>query len=216
MKKFISVLMIVVAVVIVFNVYSNKDDVSTINDGEARADRIASVLNTGFDKYGLFSFGIGDTDPTIWIVMDEAKSEQELQEYLKENVSKSDLNYYNIEISKRNLQEVEEEHTMFQVENIVYDYLEAIETKNISAAIKYADDLRFPDKENQKEQYSILFSEQHITDTKIVNLKKISGTEFKATVEFVENGNLGKYTFPIHQKEKEWKIIVGQDSYQVN
>ncbi|MFL0366239.1 hypothetical protein ACH0BF_24995, partial [Pseudobacillus sp. 179-B 2D1 NHS] len=134
-----------------------------------------------------------------------------LQKYLKENVSKSDLNHYNIEILKRNLQEVEEEHTMLQIESIVFDYLEAIKTKNISAATKYADDLRFPDKENQKEQYSILFSEQNVTDTKIVNLKRVSETEFKATVEFVENGNLGKHIFPIQQKEKEWKIIVGQD-----
>ncbi|MFL0366182.1 hypothetical protein ACH0BF_24635 [Pseudobacillus sp. 179-B 2D1 NHS] len=211
MKKFISVLMIVVIFVIVFNVYSNKDDVSTSNDGKTRSDRIASVLNTGFDEYGLFSFEIGNTDPTIRIVMDEAKSKQELQKYLKENVSKSDLNHYNIEILKRNLQEVEEEHTMLQIESIVFDYLEAIKTKNISAATKYADDLRFPDKENQKEQYSILFSEQNVTDTKIVNLKKVSETEFKATVEFVENGNLSKHTFPIQQKGKEWKIIVGQD-----
>ncbi|USK32153.1 hypothetical protein LIT25_16225 [Bacillus sp. F19] len=102
-----------------------------------------------------------------------------------------------------------------QVKNIVDNYLEAIETKNIAAAINYADDLRFPDKENQKEQYSILFSKQHITDTKIINLKKISETEFEATIELVENGNLATYTLPIKQKEKEWKLIVGQDSYHI-
>ncbi|MGM0924754.1 MAG: hypothetical protein ACQEWW_26825 [Bacillota bacterium] len=102
-----------------------------------------------------------------------------------------------------------------KVKNIVNKYLEAIETKNISATIKYADDLRFPDKDYQKEQYLILFSEQNVTDTKIVSLKKVSETKFKATVEFVENGNLSKYTFPVEQTENEWKVIVGQDSYQI-
>lgn len=102
-----------------------------------------------------------------------------------------------------------------QVKNIVNNYLEAIETKNIAAAIKYADDLRFPDKDYQKEQYSIMFPDQHITDTKIVSLKKVSKSEFEATVEFIEDGNLAKHTFPIKQKEKEWKIIVGQDLYHI-
>lgn len=121
MKKFISVLMIAVVVVLMFNIYINKNDVSS--DGETRAERIADVLNTGFDEYGLFSFEIGATNPTIWIIMDKAKSEQELRKYIEKNVSKSDLSHYNLEISQRSLQVVEREHTMFQIEGIVMEYI---------------------------------------------------------------------------------------------
>lgn len=40
----------------------------------------------------------------------KTKSEPELQKYLEENLDKSDLNHYNIEIFKRNLQELQIEH----------------------------------------------------------------------------------------------------------
>ncbi|MFJ7932526.1 hypothetical protein [Peribacillus sp. NPDC096448] len=123
MKKFIYVLIIVVVVALIVNVYINKDDVTTNNNGETRGERIAAVLNTGFDEYGLFSFEIGDTDPTIRIIMDKAKNEQELREYIEENVSKSDLSHYNLEILQRSLQEVEREHTMLQIEGIVMEYI---------------------------------------------------------------------------------------------
>ncbi|MGE8081983.1 hypothetical protein [Peribacillus loiseleuriae] len=116
MKKFISVLMIVVVVVLIFTVYINKNDVYT-NKGEARADRIASVLHTAWDGFGLFSFQLGETDPTIWIGMDETKSELELREYLEENIDKSDLSHYNIKVFKKNIQELETEHLLYLQNN---------------------------------------------------------------------------------------------------
>ena len=76
--------------------------------------------------------------------------------------------------------------------------------------VKYADDIRFPDKVEQKEQYSSI--DEDITDTKIVELKKVSETEFEATVELINNGNLAEFTFPVEKQKAGWKIIVGQDS----
>ncbi|MFY0758924.1 hypothetical protein AB1K32_08615 [Metabacillus dongyingensis] len=98
------------------------------------------------------------------------------------------------------------------IENFVKTYLEALETKGVSSTIKYADDLRFPNKENQKEEYSIIFAEQDVTDSKIVNIKKVSENLFEATIEFVESGDFATHTFPVKQKDEEWRIIVGQDS----
>jgi hypothetical protein len=123
MKKSISVLIIAVVTLLIFDVYINKDEVTTNNDGEVRADRIASVLDDAWDEYGLFSFGIGDTDPVISIGMDETKNEQELREYLEENISKSDLSHYTIEIFKKDIEELEKEHTMSLIEGIVFDYI---------------------------------------------------------------------------------------------
>ncbi|WP_197204444.1 hypothetical protein [Cytobacillus firmus] len=121
--KFISILIITFVVLLLSDVYINKKDVATKDDSKARADSIAFALNIGFDEYGLFSFEIGETDPTIWIVMDEANSEKELQKYLEKNVSKADLNHYNIDISKRNLQEVQTEHALLLREGIAMDYI---------------------------------------------------------------------------------------------
>jgi hypothetical protein len=93
----------IVVVLLLSNVYFNKDEAT-------REDRIASVMDATFDESGLFSFQMVDTDPTIFIEMDETKSEKEFLEYLEKNMSQSDLSHYNIEITKRNLQEVQREH----------------------------------------------------------------------------------------------------------
>ncbi|GAA0336530.1 hypothetical protein GCM10008967_28610 [Bacillus carboniphilus] len=96
-----------------------------------------------------------------------------------------------------------------KVTGVVNNYLEALESKDISAMVKYTDDLRFPDKEEQKKQYKNI--EEEITDTKIVEVKQVSEIEFKATVEIVSDGKLNELTFPIQKQEEDWKIIVGQD-----
>jgi len=96
-----------------------------------------------------------------------------------------------------------------EVTTLVSNYLKALETNDISSIVKYADDVRFPDKAEQKEQYSTINSD--ITDTKIVKLKKVNETEFEVTIEVVEKGNLTKLTFPVKKQKTEWKVIVGQD-----
>ena len=101
-----------------------------------------------------------------------------------------------------------------KVATLVSNYLQAVETKDISSMVKYADDIRFPDKAEQKEQYSSIFDEDihsDVTDTKIVELKKVNETEFEATIELIEQGNLTKLTFPVQKQKRGWKVIVGQD-----
>lgn len=91
-----------------------------------------------------------------------------------------------------------------KVATLVNKYLEAVEINDISSMVKYADDIRFPDKAEQKEQYSTI--DFDITDT-----KKVSETEFEATVELIEEGNLTNFTFPVEKQKTGWKVIVGQD-----
>ena len=117
MKKVISILMVVVVAVLIFNVSPNENDVTASDDREARNERVVAVLQTAWDEFGLFSFGIEGDDmdgviPTIWIGMDETKSEQELREYLKENIDKYDLIYYDIEVFKKDIQGLEKEHLL--------------------------------------------------------------------------------------------------------
>ncbi|KEF39545.1 hypothetical protein M670_01318 [Schinkia azotoformans MEV2011] len=95
-----------------------------------------------------------------------------------------------------------------KVTGLVNSYLEALESKDRTAMVKYTDDLRFPDKEEQKKEYEKINDE--ITDTRIVEIKNVSETEFEATVEMVVNGDKNELIFPIQKQEKDWRIIVGQ------
>lgn len=112
MKKYFSGLIVGAVVVLMVNVFLIKYDEIVCDSKEARTDRIAFVLRAAWDEFGLVSFQIGDTDPTIWIGMGENKSEQNLREYLKVNIDKYDLIHYNIEIFKEGLPELETEHSI--------------------------------------------------------------------------------------------------------
>ncbi|QDQ02432.1 hypothetical protein FOH38_19255 [Lysinibacillus fusiformis] len=125
MRNFISVFIIIVVVVLVINIDIDKNDSFSNNnvDVEKQWDRISSVLENAWDDFGLFSFQ-ATPDSTIFIEMDETKSELQLIKYLEENVNKTDLNQYNIEITKKSLHEVETESFMMEVSVIVSDYLQ--------------------------------------------------------------------------------------------
>ncbi|MFJ7887137.1 hypothetical protein ACIQYL_03500 [Lysinibacillus xylanilyticus] len=125
MRKFVPVLIIVFVVVLVTNIYANNYDSfsNENNNDEKRWNRIASVLDNAMDEFGLFSFQ-KTPDSTIFIVMDETKSELQLKKYLEKNVNKTDLSQFNIDITKISLQEVETEQFMSIVSGIVYDYIQ--------------------------------------------------------------------------------------------
>ncbi|KPN93072.1 hypothetical protein [Lysinibacillus sp. ZYM-1] len=125
MRNFISVFIIIVVVILVINIDIDKNDSFSNNnvDVEKKWDRIASVLENAWDDFGLFSFQ-ATPDSTIFIEMDETKSELQLIKYLEENINKTDLNQFNIEITKKSLHEVETESFMMEVSGIVFDYLQ--------------------------------------------------------------------------------------------
>lgn len=125
MRNFISVFIMIVIVILVINVNIDKNDnFSNKNvDVEKKWDRIASVLENAWDDFGLFSFQ-ATPDSTIFIEMDETKSELQLIKYLEENINETDLNQYNIKITKKSLHEVETESFMMEVSGIVFDYLQ--------------------------------------------------------------------------------------------
>ncbi len=125
MRNIISVFIIIVVVVLVVNIDFDKNDSFSNNNVnvEKQWDHIASVIENAWDNFGLFSFQ-ATPDSTIFIEMDETKSELQLRKYLEENVNKTDLNQYNIEITKKSLHEVETESFMMEASNIIYDYLQ--------------------------------------------------------------------------------------------
>ncbi|KZN98594.1 hypothetical protein [Pseudobacillus badius] len=99
-----------------------------------------------------------------------------------------------------------------EVEKLVNSYLTALEEKDVSSLVKYADDLRFPDKKDQQQEYLAIITDETITGTNLLGIEKVSDTEFESTVEVINSGgSLDKLTLPIKQQKDGWKIIVGQD-----
>ncbi|OAB38646.1 hypothetical protein PMSD_06430 [Paenibacillus macquariensis subsp. defensor] len=96
-----------------------------------------------------------------------------------------------------------------KVREQVNTYLKAVESKDIDTMVKYADDLRFPDKIQQKSEYQTI--SQKIDKALIKDLRKINNTEYSVTITTEENGKMDEYTFPIKYVNQDWIIIVGQE-----
>ena len=112
-------------------VTKSESNESTQSEKEMRVDRISTVINNAWDKFGLYSLEIGETDSTIRIVMDETKSKIALEMYLRENISTKDLNHYKLDITTKHPEIVELEDSMFGIKKIVGDYLAVNGYKNI-------------------------------------------------------------------------------------
>lgn len=71
------------------------------------------VLDNAWEKFGLVSYGIGETDPVISIGMDKTKSETKLREYLNDNLSEDVKEKYKIEVIKEDSKVLEKEHQKY-------------------------------------------------------------------------------------------------------
>lgn len=92
----------------------------------------------------------------------------------------------------------------------ITSYLAAIESGTISEMIKYADDVRFPNKQDQKNEYENIQDE--ISETSLEKLVKITETEYHAIIKYKQdNRDSTEITFPVIKKDDGWKIIVGED-----
>lgn len=96
-----------------------------------------------------------------------------------------------------------------EVEGVLQSYLKALEDNDTTALVDLSDDLRFPDKKEQLENY--LDIDSTVSETRIIELSTISPTEFEGTVSIVDGDGQVEVTFPIKQQKNEWIVIVGKD-----
>lgn len=88
-------------------------------------------------------------------------------------------------------------------------FLKAAENNEVDTMVKYADDLRFPDKKEQKNEYISI--NQKIKKTSIKDLKQLNDKEYSVTITCEVEGEADEFTFPIKYENKDWRIIVGQE-----
>ncbi|HJB22726.1 MAG TPA: hypothetical protein H9946_01115 [Candidatus Jeotgalibaca pullicola] len=95
-----------------------------------------------------------------------------------------------------------------EVEELLQNYLKALEDSDVTTLVDLSDDLRFPDKKEQLEEYSGIDSK--VSKTQIIEISNISPTEFEAKVSIVDDNGKHELKFPIKELENKWKVIVGQ------
>ena len=102
MKKKLTVVLIIASSLFMFSI--------ALHATSPKQKPPEEVLDDAWGKFGLFSYGIGETDPVISIGMDKTKSEAKLREYLNENLSDEIKENYKIEIFKEDVHVLEKEH----------------------------------------------------------------------------------------------------------
>ncbi|WP_107839883.1 hypothetical protein [Metasolibacillus meyeri] len=136
MKKVFFISILIIGFFILIGLL-NIDSVSIQDKEQMRITRINSALENVWDTFGLLSVQIGGTDSTIEIVMDDNKSEQGLRNYLTDHINKADLKHYNIEISKKSLEEVKIEMAVGQALSLIHNYINEHQYKDIQIITPY-------------------------------------------------------------------------------
>ncbi|MBB4823374.1 hypothetical protein HNO89_000594 [Sporosarcina luteola] len=95
-----------------------------------------------------------------------------------------------------------------EVEQHLQNYLTALEDYDVTTLVELSDDIRFPDKKVQLEEY--LDIEPDITKTEIIEITAISPTEFEGTISYEDVNGENEVKFPIIKQKNTWKVIVGQ------
>lgn len=104
MKKKLIGFLILAALLLAFN------STTTTHAVDSSSKTTQEVLESAWDKFGLFVYSVEESDSIISIGMDETKSEEKLRDYLEENLSEEVKIKYNIKIFTGNIGELEKEH----------------------------------------------------------------------------------------------------------
>ncbi|MCY8478023.1 hypothetical protein [Bacillus atrophaeus] len=105
MKKKLTVVLIIASSLFMFSIALH-----AVNSDKKSPEE---VLDSAWEKFGLFSYGIGGTDPVISIGMDKTKSETKLREYLNENLPDDIREKYKVEVFKEDIKVLEKKHQKY-------------------------------------------------------------------------------------------------------
>jgi hypothetical protein len=94
------------------------------------------------------------------------------------------------------------------ITTVVTNYLQAIETGNLDVMVQNSDDLRFPDKADQKKNYAGI--KQVITNASVTSLEKVTTSIYKANIKATIDGNPQEFAIPVVYKYGKWLVIIGQ------
>jgi hypothetical protein len=94
------------------------------------------------------------------------------------------------------------------IRTTVESYLSAVNTGDTETMVKYTDDLRFPDKATQKENYKGM--KEPITNISIKGLEKMTETSYKVNISANIQGSMQEFAVPVVNKYGMWLVVIGQ------
>jgi hypothetical protein len=94
------------------------------------------------------------------------------------------------------------------ISNTVNAYLNAINTGDTDTMVKYTDDLRFPDKATQKENYKNI-QKVAISNITIKSFDKITETSYHVNVSATIQGKTEGFAIPVVNKYGMWLVVIG-------
>jgi hypothetical protein len=96
------------------------------------------------------------------------------------------------------------------INNTIQAYLNAINAGDTDTIVKYTDDLRFPDKATQLENYKSMVIKETISNISIKSLDKLTETSYKVNVSATIQGQTQEFAIPVVNKYGMWLVVIGQ------
>jgi hypothetical protein len=93
------------------------------------------------------------------------------------------------------------------IKTTVQSYLNAVNTGDTETMVKYTDDLRFPDKATQQENYKGI--KEDITNISIESLEKMTETSYKVNITAHIQGKPQEFAVPVVNKYGMWLVVIG-------
>lgn len=101
------------------------------------------------------------------------------------------------------------------IKKTVLTYLNAISSNDIDTLVQISDDLRFPDKTIQKENYSQFESQPKITDIVINSIKPQNATAYVVSISAKLDGKpANDIPILVVNKYGQWLVLTGQQQQQ--
>ncbi|MDA7026394.1 hypothetical protein PJ311_07155 [Bacillus sp. CLL-7-23] len=108
MKKRIIGVLILAFCLLTFNTASN----ATATPNEKSVEQITIVLDSAWEKFGMFGYQIIETDSTISMGIDKKINKVKLREYLNENLPEEAKEKYEIDIFQKDINILKREHRL--------------------------------------------------------------------------------------------------------
>jgi uncharacterized lipoprotein YehR (DUF1307 family) len=92
---------------------------------------------------------------------------------------------------------------------VAHKYIKALEVGDINAMVEYSDDIRYPNKSEQKLNYKEINAD--IKEAQVLSIIRSSEKEYSLTLSLTTDGRNETIEFPVVDKDNKWTIIVGKE-----
>ncbi|ARU61534.1 hypothetical protein CBW65_11325 [Tumebacillus avium] len=98
-----------------------------------------------------------------------------------------------------------------EAKQIAVKYLDAVEDRNAEEAVKYVEDVRFPDEASLLAAYKQMNESSPVTNIAITDIKKKNSKHVDITIEYVTSeGEKDSSVLPMVKEDAGWKVVYSE------